>query len=169
MATKQRKTQKAKRQAKKDKATTVNVVVKTQAVAVNKTKPARKRAPRRQAEVAPAQPAPAIYSSVFNTTPAPIIIRQPAYDFPVQYEPTKTPAIDVQKVGVPTAPDMPTPSLSTSTDFESPAPQERPPAPLLESMTKRMLYDYAAQNSIPGVTMKLSKAAMVERLRKNLP
>ena len=67
----------AKKHAKRIKATTVNVVVKTQAVAVN-SKTAGKRAPHRKTDPTPAAaaPAPAIYASDFNTSPVPVIARQ---------------------------------------------------------------------------------------------
>ena len=95
--TSQKKTQKAKpkKQERKVKATMINVIVKTKVVAVNaKTKTGGKRAPRRKPATAPAAPAqpPAIYASVFNTSP--VTARQPVYDFPVQYEPVKSPAVE---------------------------------------------------------------------------
>ena len=82
----------------------VHVYVNTQAATViSKTKPESNRAPRRKPEPAPAAPAPppVLYASVFNTSPTPVTARQPVFDFPVQYEPVKSPAVDVQNIPAP--------------------------------------------------------------------
>ena len=178
--TSQKKTQRARRkkQTKKVKAaSTVNVVVKTHAVAVNsKTKTGVKRAPRRKPAAAPAAPTQplVLYASVFNTSHTPVTVRQPIYDFPGQYEPVKAPAVDVINIPTPSITARPT-MVSTATETEPISPemsdvgiQIKPQMRSVEWQTideRRMLIDFAKQNGIP-IKTRMSTTAMAKKLGK---
>ena len=170
--TSQRKTQKAKpkKQARKVKSTTVNVVVKTQAVAVNtKTKTGVRRAPRRKTAPAPAASTPPPPPMFYSSTPAPIIVRPPDFVIPPQYEPTKAPAINVQTID---APAMPPRTLEEPTNLPSMSIDSTPTAVDRIYKTKGELYamlnkdivDYARGLGIPGVRLGMAKQKMIERI-----
>ena len=180
--TTQKKTQKArpkKQVTRKVKATTVNVTVKNQAVAINsKTKAGVKRAPRRKTAAAPAAPAqpPVLYASVFNTSP--VTARPPVYDFPVQYEPVKSPAVEVQNMPTPTISVRPeTVSAATQTDSINPensdisvqiTPHMDTGSHTISSSARARLIDLARQHGVP-IKVKMSTAALSKKLEKVWP
>ena len=176
--TTQRKTQKArpKKQGKRVKTSRVNVVVKTQAIAVNsKTKTGVRRGSRRKTAAAPTAPVqpPAIYASVFNTSP--VTVRPPVYDFPVQYEPVKSPAVDVQNMPNPTISVRPeTASAATQTNSVNPensdisvqiTPQMDTASHTISSGARARLIDLARQHGVP-IKAKMSTAALSKKLEK---
>ncbi len=163
--TTQKKTQKAKpkKQSKKVKAaSTVNVVVRTQAVAVN-SKVGGKRAPRRRAEPASAavaySPAPMFYSS----TPAPIVVRPPNYDIPPVYEPVKLPVVDVQNIPKPSLPEKPI-TVSVETETEPVKPTAGVGTQTTQSLSNKQLYDYAKFHNVRTVKQKMKKSEMLKLL-----
>ena len=170
--TSQKKTQKAKpkKQARKVKSTTVNVIVKNQAVAVNsKVRTGVKRAPRRKAAPAPAASAPPPAPMFYNSTPAPIIVRPPNFDIPPQYEPTKAPAINVQTID---APAMPPRTLEEPTNLPSMSIDSTPKEVVLPYNTKEELSSmynedivkYAKLHGIPRTRRGMAKVDMVNKI-----